>query len=57
MVEHNIMLTFNLTIAEVCNLEIYIAYFMDIKLFSIIAYTYLLSFWRFLAYFYNGGGG
>jgi hypothetical protein len=37
MVEHNIMLKFNITIVEVCNLEIYIAYFMDIKLFFGIA--------------------
>jgi hypothetical protein len=34
--------TFNITMVEVCNLEIYIAYFMAIILFSVIAYKYLL---------------
>jgi hypothetical protein len=34
MVEHRIMLTFKLTVVEICNLEyIYIAYFIDIELF------------------------
>lgn len=42
MVECSIFPTFNITMAEVCNSEIYIAYFMAIILFSVIAYKYLL---------------
>jgi hypothetical protein len=32
------MLTFNFTVVEVCNLEICIAYFMNVKLFAMIVY-------------------
>ena len=55
MVECSILPTFNITIVEVCNLEIYIAYVMAIKLFFqylISTYSYFL--WRHFVYFYNG---
>lgn len=38
MVAYNIILTLNLTMVELCNLEKYIAYFMVTVLFCRIAY-------------------